>query len=246
MYFLELDDDDESNNYETYQNKLKEKIIYILHYPKGTYPSISYGKLEEKHTNYSFFHKCNTEKGSSGSPILLKNNKKVIGIHIGAFKGQKEMKEKKKPYNIGCFLKYFFNEINESKKTKKRIIMSKKTKINSKEKNENKKGEKKEYIGEVEIKENARYKPYEDDEKETNISKNENSCEIIKNSLDYPYDDKTKKKKIIKKKKKIRNVSLPHIDNNYKSNEIKDRIIFRSIKNSKEKGIKLPILLSKK
>ena len=120
--FLELDDDD-CNNYENLENGLKMKTLYILHYPKGTCPSISFGKIVEIYTNYSFFHLCNTEGGSSGSPILLKNNKKVIGIHIGG------SKEKEKPYNIGCFLKDFINKINEEYKKTKKLVKLKKKKI---------------------------------------------------------------------------------------------------------------------
>ena len=31
--------------------------------------------------NYEFKHNCNTDSGSSGSPILLLSNSTVIGIH---------------------------------------------------------------------------------------------------------------------------------------------------------------------
>ena len=41
---------------------------------------VSYGVLT-KINNYDILHKCSTEKGSSGSPILNINTNKVIGIH---------------------------------------------------------------------------------------------------------------------------------------------------------------------
>ena len=46
-------------------------------------------------------HKCNTEKGSSGGPILNLSTNKVIGIHK-AFINSKQ-------FNIGTLLKYPLN-----------------------------------------------------------------------------------------------------------------------------------------
>ena len=82
--FLELDDiiindilDNENKNKE-----YEDKTIYIIQYPKGEL-SVSYGILANITLDkiYNFHHKCSTEKGSSGSPILTLNNK-VFGIHI--------------------------------------------------------------------------------------------------------------------------------------------------------------------
>ena len=81
--YLELDDiiiDDILNN--NNQNKeYEDKTIYIIQYPKGEL-SVSYGILSSitLDKSYNFNHKCSTEKGSSGSPILALNNK-VFGIH---------------------------------------------------------------------------------------------------------------------------------------------------------------------
>ena len=81
--YLELDDiiiDDILNN--NNQNKeYEDKTIYIIQYPKGEL-SVSYGILSSITLDkiYNFNHKCSTEKGSSGSPILTFNNK-VFGIH---------------------------------------------------------------------------------------------------------------------------------------------------------------------
>ena len=80
----------------------KRKSIYVLHYPKEK-RLVSYGlmkKLEGKTIN----HYCNTEYGSSGSPILSLNNFKVIGVHYG---GSKEK------LNFGLFIKYVINEFNK-------------------------------------------------------------------------------------------------------------------------------------
>ena len=104
--YLELDDiimNDILNDI----NKNKEfidKTIYIIQYPKGEL-SLSIGILNNmcKDKKFNFRHKCCTERGSSGSPILNINNK-VIGIHKrGHDKGINE-------YNEGTFLNYVIKD----------------------------------------------------------------------------------------------------------------------------------------
>ena len=51
-------------------------------------------------------HHCNTEKGSSGSPILLLKSNKVIEVHYGG----------KTKYNFGTYIKYAIDEINKKYK----------------------------------------------------------------------------------------------------------------------------------
>ena len=74
-----------------------DKTIYIIQYPEGEL-SVSFGTIHSIYENkkYNFNHKCNTRRGSSGSPILNINNK-VIGMH-------KEGIENK--FNRGTFLNY--------------------------------------------------------------------------------------------------------------------------------------------
>ena len=75
--------------------------MYIIQYPKGKL-SVSYGVLDNiyEFKKYNFNHKCNTEGGSSGSPILnLKN--KLIGIHKEGYNNK---------YNKGTFLNYPIKE----------------------------------------------------------------------------------------------------------------------------------------
>ena len=74
--YLELDD----NIFKTESKAFYEdKSIYLLQYPRNNI-MVSYGVLT-KINNYDILHKCSTEKGSSGSPILNINTNKVIGIH---------------------------------------------------------------------------------------------------------------------------------------------------------------------
>lgn len=64
------------------KNIYSTNSIYVLNYPEGKEVVVSYGqapKIEEQ----KIYHKCRTNIGSSGSPILLSNNQKVIGVHYG-------------------------------------------------------------------------------------------------------------------------------------------------------------------
>ena len=75
-------------------------------------PSVSFGILKDL-DNLSFKHCCNTNFGSSGSPILNLSNNKVIGIHKGAITIYNDN------YNIGRFLNNpindFIKKINNNK-----------------------------------------------------------------------------------------------------------------------------------
>ena len=100
--FLELDeiilkdilfDDNHNKEYE-------KKSMYILQYP-NTELSVSFGILDFIYYDktYEFAHRCSTNKGASGSPILNYQNK-VIGIH----------KKGLNNYNLGTFLNYPIKE----------------------------------------------------------------------------------------------------------------------------------------
>ena len=98
--YLEIDENIYNNNSE---ELYKNQSIYILHYPNGGKVSISFGYGIEKINNYDIKHLCNTEVGSSGGPILCYLTNKVIGIHKGFLK---------KGFNLGTFLKFPLNELN--------------------------------------------------------------------------------------------------------------------------------------
>ena len=90
--FLEVDEEVFSQTYE-------KKYIYVLQYPqKNQYDSSKYkeyvsseykGKLSNnwgiiiKNDGENIIHNCKTYEGSSGSPIILVENHKVIGLHKG-------------------------------------------------------------------------------------------------------------------------------------------------------------------
>jgi len=101
--YLKLDDNifEDILNNNNRLNKYKNKTIYIIQYPKGDL-SVSYGVLNQIYEDkkHNFNHKCSTEKGSSGSPILNINNK-VIGIHKENYINN---------FNIGTFLNYPIKE----------------------------------------------------------------------------------------------------------------------------------------
>ena len=101
-YFLEPNTDD--------YNNFIEKEIQIIQFPEGKRLSLSEAKITGKHKTYDymFFHEASTKKGSSGSPIVLKNDDRVLGIHKGAIEG----KEK----NIGIFIGDIVESLKEYKK----------------------------------------------------------------------------------------------------------------------------------
>ena len=100
--YLELDDyiiNDIINNNNRNQKYIDE-TIYVIQYPKGQL-YVSYGVLTQidKNKRHNFYHRCCTERGASGSPIMNIFNK-IIGIH----------KEGGKQYNKGLFLNYPIKE----------------------------------------------------------------------------------------------------------------------------------------
>ena len=76
-YFFTIDNYIMNNNSES---KYLEQDICIFQYPKGE--ELSFDKGEIKSINKHIIkHLVSTHPGSSGSPILLLNNFKIIGIH---------------------------------------------------------------------------------------------------------------------------------------------------------------------
>ena len=100
--YLEIDDINKDKD--TIELEYKNKSIYIIHYPNEEL-SVSYGLIKNIIDNRRINHYCNTEEGSSGSPILSLKTFKVIGIHYG---GSQTLK-----LNYGTYIKYGIDEFNK-------------------------------------------------------------------------------------------------------------------------------------
>ena len=104
--YLQID----SNIFQTDSlSKYENEDLYIIHYPKCEKAHISFGKGIKQIGEYDIKHECNTDAGSSGAPILSSSTNKVIGIHKGC---EKNKIDESKTYNIGTFLKFPLELIN--------------------------------------------------------------------------------------------------------------------------------------
>ena len=101
-HYLKIDE----NIFENSELAYKDEPIYILHYPgKDEKAQVSSSdKGIEKLDEYNIKHFCNTQPGSSGSPILSAMTNKIIAIHRAGHRNGK--------YNFGTFLKYPLSELN--------------------------------------------------------------------------------------------------------------------------------------
>ena len=61
-----------------------DESIYLLNYHKEKDIYVSYGKVINTNNN-DIYHNCNIKRESTGSPILLLNNHKLIGIYYSIF-----------------------------------------------------------------------------------------------------------------------------------------------------------------
>ena len=88
-----------------YKNIYKNASIYILNYMNGDNIVVSYGLISEINEDNGINHKCNTDNGSSGSPILSLKNNKLIGIHYDS--------PNKYEYNLGTLIIYAIIDFNK-------------------------------------------------------------------------------------------------------------------------------------
>ena len=102
--YIELDDNIFKNNEQIFY---EEKSIYVIQYANGKNACVSYGLLTGM-DKYNIIHKCSTDNGSSGSPILNLENNKVIGIHKHGFIGFN--------FNEGTLLKFPLNDFIQKNK----------------------------------------------------------------------------------------------------------------------------------
>ena len=104
---IELFDNDFDNNielFDIYKDELKiNKDIFILQHPKGEdILSYSLGQIL-KIQNSIIYHLASTEQGSSGSPLLNREDFSVIGIHFGGVKNN---------FNVARDIKSIIDDIN--------------------------------------------------------------------------------------------------------------------------------------
>ena len=75
IYFLDYD-----SNYNKGYEQYLDIDIFTLQYPREDI-EVAIGKLKQILNEFEFKHNIDTDYGSSGSPIILVNTLKVIGIH---------------------------------------------------------------------------------------------------------------------------------------------------------------------
>jgi len=92
------------------EDEIINKDIQVIQYPNGEALAFSEGKITEKAKKflYLFFHEASTKFGSSGSPIVLKGEEKIIGIHRGSVQGKMK--------NAGILIGAVVKAVNEYKK----------------------------------------------------------------------------------------------------------------------------------
>ena len=103
------------NNFEENNNNFIGKEIIVTQYPQGSKISLSKGKILKNISDFMFFHDSDTENGSSGGPIILQGDDKVLAIHKGYFKGDKEQDKK----NIGIFIGIIIDILRDYKRNGK-------------------------------------------------------------------------------------------------------------------------------
>lgn len=95
--------DYDSRDYTQYKNE-KVLDVFTSGYPYGDQIVTSSGRIISI-DNFEFEHDIATDIGSSGSPVILIDTSKVIGIH----------KQANKNYNIGTFIDVIIKKLNISK-----------------------------------------------------------------------------------------------------------------------------------
>lgn len=84
LYFLKVDKLINSEDY-------KDQQVFSYEFPGGKNLKYSHGTILKKKDN-KFFYSLGTFGGASGSPIILVNNLKVIGLHKAAYKKNSTIK----------------------------------------------------------------------------------------------------------------------------------------------------------
>ena len=95
-------------NYEEGYQQYINADVFSLQHPLGNDTECASGKIIEicSNNNFEFIHSIDTNYGSSGSPVILVGNSRVIGIH--------KSHSKKNEYNKGTFIGALIKEIQNS------------------------------------------------------------------------------------------------------------------------------------
>jgi len=92
-------------------NEFLNEKIFNFQFPKVGQLNASSGKIISlRNNNKQFIHDAGTLAGSSGSPIILTNGYKIIGLHKGTFKENYNNFDHKK--NVGVYLNKIIEYIN--------------------------------------------------------------------------------------------------------------------------------------
>ena len=113
---IEIFENDSFNNYfeidgnidtDNPDEQYKNQEIIMVQYPNLEEASFEKGKVNSIKNNYQIFHSISTKGGSSGSPIILiSDNLKIIGIHCGKLKKDKNL-------NRGNYMKVILEDIQQ-------------------------------------------------------------------------------------------------------------------------------------
>ena len=98
--YFKIDTNINQDPKEIYNNEL----FAIYQCPEGNDVSLSEGKIEEFKSDGVIWHNISTDKGSSGGPLILSKNLKVVGIHRGELKNE---------LNKAIFINNVLDDINQ-------------------------------------------------------------------------------------------------------------------------------------
>ena len=112
-----LDEDLIDDYFEVDEEFIKDKeflgkSVLNMQFPKDDNLKSSFGKINSKHDNYKFIYDARNEIGSSGSPILLIEENKLIGFHGGSLPHDSSNYDKK--INYGIYLDKIIEHIPKS------------------------------------------------------------------------------------------------------------------------------------
>ena len=107
--FFEIDDNINCNNPD---HQYRNKLCVLFQFPGEEDLSFGEGIIKGIINDYQIIHNITSDKGSSGSPIVLSDNLKIIGIHRGSFNDS----------NQGIFFNFILRDIQDKLNNKHKIL----------------------------------------------------------------------------------------------------------------------------